>query len=170
LGLIVAAMSISCGEKKEEKTDNIVAVKLPDGTEIELNKDRLYAESECEVDNVLTSTYRRNWYSINVVFIDDDQKADYEITATDGELTIHAVCEGNDEVDTVYAKTEAVFSTDRIFDFSLDVEFTLALTTDDFLVNEASYLKSPASWPTVRPCALCLLTIRGTPFGWGRLV
>ncbi|HET9240139.1 MAG TPA: hypothetical protein VFO10_22945 [Oligoflexus sp.] len=195
LGLVFAALSIGCGEKKEEKTENIVQVKLPDGTGIELNKDRLYAESECELDNVLTSTYRKNWYSISrdyfvmwglvffnancdtaqehlvfgspftiglkdfdgskgTVDVNDDQKADYEITATEDQLTIHAVYDGNEEVDTVYAKSEDVFSTDRIFDFSLevstptltatqlDVEFKLALTTDDFLVNEASYLKS----------------------------
>lgn len=194
LSLMLAAMTVSCGEKKEEKT-NVVNVKLPDGTEIELNKDRLYAESECEVDNVLTSTYRKNWYSLSadkfvmwslvffnancdtaqehVVFgspfsislkdfdgtkgtldVDDDQKVDYEVTATADQLTIHAVYEGNEEADTIYAKTEEVFSTERFFDFSLDVatptltatqldvEFTLALTTEDFLVNDVSYLKS----------------------------
>jgi hypothetical protein len=209
--LVLTALSASCGEKKEEE-DSVVKATMPDGTEVELNKDRLYADSKCEVDNVLTSTYRKNWFSVSgdklyiwgVVFFDDtcdtakdhvvfgspiswtlkdfdgskgafdideDQTADYEITVSDDQLGIHPLFEAEYAEDESFAKAETAFSFDKMFDFSLDVtkpvltsthlqlDFTVALTTDDFLVNGASYLKSIyaeiscklANGSTVRP-------------------
>jgi hypothetical protein len=193
--IFLTALNIGCGEKQDEKEESILKATMPDGTEVELNKNQLYVESDCEVDNVLTSTYRKVWYSLSgdqfyiweLVFFNDacdleqdymvfgeprvwtlqgfdgskgtidlenDQVADYEIAVSEEQLSLHPLFEADYAQDETFAKSEASFLPEKLFDFSLDVakptlsstdlslEFTLALTTDDFLVNGASYLKS----------------------------
>jgi hypothetical protein len=193
--LILTALSASCAEKKDEEEDSILKATMPDGTEVELNKDQIYVESDCELDNVLTSTYRKTWYSVSgdqfsvwglvffneacdleqdyIVFgaplvwtlqgfdgskgtidLGNDQVADYEITLSDEQLLLHPLFEADYAQDETFAKSESTFRPEKLFDFSLDVaqpilsdtnlslDFTLALTTDDFLINGSSYLKS----------------------------
>ncbi|WP_141733380.1 hypothetical protein [Oligoflexus tunisiensis] len=208
--LLLTALSISCAEKKDESESTVISATLPDGTEVQLDQSRLYAESTCEVDNVINGTYRKTWYSISddkltiwslvflndacdvtqdyVVFespislslagfdgstatvdVDDDQTPDFDILVSDTQLSVQPRFE--DAEDQTYDKSEAVFSIDRIFDFSLEMEpptvttdnlevnFTVDLLTDDFLVADASYLKSVyasiscvlANGVTVRP-------------------
>lgn len=181
-----------CGEKEEETAASTTKATLPDGTEVELDANRLYSDGVCEVDNVNTTTYRKSYVSLtedkflvwSVVFFNDscdvaqdhvafgaptsfgllnydgsaggidlegDQQADYNMVVTDEQLSLEGIT--GELEDQTFAKESAAFSLDKLFDFSLEVNtptltndnlevsFTVALLTDDFLVDGVSYLK-----------------------------